>query len=680
MTLLYPSFLFALSALAIPVIIHLVELRKSKRVLFTNVRFIQQVKNVTSHHRKLKHLLILAARILFLAFLVFAFSQPFIPAASSGTTETSDVRLYFNNSMSTQNEVATGELTILEKALDEGKRLLSTIPSSSQVRIFDNSSTFNPNVHQTPANAKSQLDQLSYSSQSLTLEAVLSRLSVGVGNTISSRYQAFIFSDFQKSTVDPTFIRNLDSTAQYYLVPFASASEQNIFVDSVSLDDEFIRINQNNNLTAHIYNSGSERAEAVSVKLFLGDQQVSALTLDLEPNQSTPARFTFQTDTYATLPGRIEVEDYPVSFDNTYHFTVQAAPKVRILDIVGTESAPTRRLYTNEPIFEYASTEASRINYGMIAAADLVLLNGVTTVDAAVADNLRKYVAEGGTLVIIPAGATDRSSYSRFFNSLGIGPISWRGQPGDKGGQKELSAPDTQNPFFTNIFAEDTRGIQMPQADQHLVWSRSSDNILRYKSGGNFLSSFATEGGTVYVFASPLSPAYSEFVNHAVFVPVMYKLAIRSYSSNQQIAYPLSQPSIRVGVGRADARKAVFKLMKDSIEVIPEQRLQGESLVFSTPAEMTEAGIYRLMNADSTVSLLAFNYDKKNSLLDQYTADELRQLIGKDHPNITVYEPTTTASVKDQFTRDHVGTPLWKYCLLLSLLFFMTEIALIRFM
>jgi hypothetical protein len=277
---------------------------------------------------------------------VLAFAQPFIPASNSANLEASDVRVYFDNSMSTQNEAATGELTVLEKSLEEGKRLLSTLPSSSQVRIFDNSSSFNPNVHQTPANAKGLIDQLSYSSQNLGFEAVFSRLSAGRSNRGENNYQAFLFSDFQKNKFDPASLESLDSTAQYYLVPVPAASEQNIFVDSVFLDDEFIRINENNKLTTRIYNTGKEKADAVSVKFFVGDQQVSALTLDLEPEQGTLAQFTFQLDSYATMPCRIEVEDYPVSFDNAHYFTLQASPKVKILDIVGSESAPTRRLYT----------------------------------------------------------------------------------------------------------------------------------------------------------------------------------------------------------------------------------------------------------------------------------------------------------------------------------------------
>ena len=46
MQFLYPSFLWTLLALAIPIIIHLFYFRRFKRVYFTNVKFLKEVKEV----------------------------------------------------------------------------------------------------------------------------------------------------------------------------------------------------------------------------------------------------------------------------------------------------------------------------------------------------------------------------------------------------------------------------------------------------------------------------------------------------------------------------------------------------------------------------------------------------------------------------------------------------------
>jgi len=47
MQFLYPSFLWALLALAIPIIIHLFYFRRFKKVFFTNVKFLKEVKEET---------------------------------------------------------------------------------------------------------------------------------------------------------------------------------------------------------------------------------------------------------------------------------------------------------------------------------------------------------------------------------------------------------------------------------------------------------------------------------------------------------------------------------------------------------------------------------------------------------------------------------------------------------
>ena len=79
MQFLYPSFLWALLALAIPIIIHLFFFRRFKKVYFTNVKFLKEVKEETSARRKLRNFLVLLMRLLAIAMLVFAFAQPFIP-------------------------------------------------------------------------------------------------------------------------------------------------------------------------------------------------------------------------------------------------------------------------------------------------------------------------------------------------------------------------------------------------------------------------------------------------------------------------------------------------------------------------------------------------------------------------------------------------------------------------
>src|SRR5689334_18408547 len=99
MSFLYPTFLWALLALAIPIIIHLFNFRKTTRIYFSNTRFLKQVKESTTAKRRLKHYLILLSRLLFLSLLVIAFAQPIIPAREQlGSNR--NIILYIDNSFS----------------------------------------------------------------------------------------------------------------------------------------------------------------------------------------------------------------------------------------------------------------------------------------------------------------------------------------------------------------------------------------------------------------------------------------------------------------------------------------------------------------------------------------------------------------------------------------------------
>src|SRR6201999_3773847 len=128
MHFLYPAFLFALAALAIPVIIHLFNFRKYQKVYFSNVQFLKEVQEQQASRRNLKERLILLARLLTILFLVLAFARPFIPgknAVNSGKQQA--VSIFVDNSYSMQALNKEGSL------LDEAKRRAKEIASAYNI-------------------------------------------------------------------------------------------------------------------------------------------------------------------------------------------------------------------------------------------------------------------------------------------------------------------------------------------------------------------------------------------------------------------------------------------------------------------------------------------------------------------------------------------------------------------
>ncbi|OKL39785.1 BatA domain-containing protein [Pontibacter flavimaris] len=668
MAFLFPSFLFALAAVAVPIILHLVQLRRAKRVMFSNVRFIQVSKDLTASQRNLKELLILLSRILFITFLVLAFAQPFLPASDAVVpTDGSDVGITLDNSFSMQNLHQEEDLTLLNVATDKARVVADLFPASSSFRLFT-TDNLNHGASVQEGEAAAILNQLDFSAKRFTPSQALR----------SQPNHVFILSDFQKNSFSAAVLDAVDSLTQVHLVPIAAASIANITIDSVYLEDEFIRFGAETRLHVLLTNTGDEAVEDVPVKLFMQEQQASALSIDLPARQSTAAVMSFRASAGRATKAYVQVEDYPVEFDNTYYFVLAPSAPIKVVEVIDQQSSSLQRLYGNEPFFRFTSFRSGSIDYATLAAADIVILNGVESLSAALAATAANYVKAGGSLSIIPPAGQDKGGYATLFQSLSL-PAYFTGAGADAA-KTSLATPDPNNPFFRSIFSDFDAEMQMPTAARSIAWTRASDDILKYRGGAPFLSRFDRGSGYVYLMAAPLQEDYSTLPNHALLVPIMYRLAISSYKQAQQLAYTLGGGTIQLPASEQTRQEGVYELRKDTLSFIPEQQVRGGRLYINVPPDMSEAGFYTLQLQDSAVATLAFNYGKEESYLEQYSPDELRALLGNDRPNVHVYDYGDAFSVKGEFEKRYFGVKLWKYCLILCLFFLMAEIALIRFL
>jgi hypothetical protein len=673
MNFTYPWFLLGLLCIAIPVLIHLFELRRPTRVLFTNLGFIREVRIVTARQRKIKHLLVLMARIGFVAFLVLMFAQPFIPARVEALdSKQSAPTVLLDTSPSMQADAEAGSVSRFDKAVDQARELPTAFPANARFALNQNQ-----NALLTPTAYRVALDQLSVSGRATGVEGVLQRVVKQPG---SSAKQLFVFSDFQKSGFSARSLADVDSAVQVTLVPVGGSSTRNVFVDSLWLEDAFVRRNADMVLHIRLRNGGTEAVENCQVRLFVGNRQATTFnaTVPVQAPVTMTARVRLDSDQVQQC--RVELDDFPVVFDNTYYFALQASPTIRVLEVKAGEVQALQRVYGNEPMFAYSQATSAQLNYEQLEKANLLLVQGVVRIEAALRENIRRVVQRGGSVVVVPsADLAGRATYDQLLRELGIGPVQWETA---KAALREVAVPDRRNPFFREVFGAQSRPPVMPKVAPVLRWSRSGTDILRTQDGDGFLSAFSSGKGTVYLFSTPFEQSSTDFLQHALFVPVMYRLAMQSFQSEQALAYRLNQGNVTVAVGTDGAQQSeqVYKLVNDSLTFIPAQRVQEGVVRMEVPAGMQQPGFYRLMRNGRTIAQLAFNNDKRESELAAYTAAELRQLVGPNRPNVQVYETGQGMSVAARYKAERVGTPLWQYCLWAALACLLAEVLLLRFM
>src|SRR5512132_560999 len=82
MSFLFPAFLFGAVAVAIPIVLHFLRRDVAPEVPFTAVRLLQRSPLERSRRRRLRDILLLAARVAALLLLAFAFARPYIAGAA----------------------------------------------------------------------------------------------------------------------------------------------------------------------------------------------------------------------------------------------------------------------------------------------------------------------------------------------------------------------------------------------------------------------------------------------------------------------------------------------------------------------------------------------------------------------------------------------------------------------
>lgn len=671
MKLLYPGFLLALGAIAIPIIIHLLQLRKPKRLLFTNNAFIRQVEMVTVRHRRVQHLLVLLARVGAICALVLMFCQPFISPENEAAVANRELAVVLDNSFSMQVR-GTTQTSLFQEAVTDARSF------KEEDRLAGGMKLLNSGRRRNVGSAyDAELDGLKLSSRGNVVKTL--RNTEGEG-------QLYVLSDFQKSGFEPNYFAALNSVQQVVLMPLKGEPTANIYVDSVWVEDAFVRLKTNTGLHIRVRNGGGAELKDCPVKVFLGSRQVAAFRVSLAAGQMATSVVQVQLESGAVALGRVVTEDAPVVFDNTYFFTLQPAANIRVLEI-GQEPA-TRQLYGNESLFNYTFSKPERVDYGVLRQANVVLVRGVATIDAGLREALRAVTQRGGSVVIMPSSLVGaRASYQQLFRDLGLGTVQWE----DVAASPELRTvmmPNAREPFFRDVFGAQQRAVTMPRVAPVLRWTRTGKDILRLQDGESFLAGFASGTGQVYVFSAPLEKAYSDFDAHALFVPVMYRMAMLSYRNEQLPAYRLTQPALALklpaGAERLESKDggsdgAGLRLVKDSLTLVPAQRLVGQEVQITLPERMEDPGFYQVQRGGKVLTTLAFNQGKSESELAAYSAEELRQLVGPNRPNIRVVEPGADGVGLARFQAEQTGQPLWRYCLLVALLCLLAEALLVRF-
>ena len=148
MTFLNPAVLFGLLAASIPILIHLFNLRKLKRIEFSTLAFLKELQKNKIRKVKLKQWILLALRVLIILFLVLAFARPTLKGlAIGGTTSAAKTTAVFIIDDTFSMSVIDNQGSLLNQAKATAKSLLKNFQEGDEAALILVSQSDNSEVN-----------------------------------------------------------------------------------------------------------------------------------------------------------------------------------------------------------------------------------------------------------------------------------------------------------------------------------------------------------------------------------------------------------------------------------------------------------------------------------------------------------------------------------------------------
>lgn len=675
----HPLFFFGLVALSIPIIVHLFNFRRFKKVYFSSIQFLKKIEFDTNKQSKLKKWLVLACRCLAILFLVLAFVQPLITANKQNIgAGRKAISIFIDNSFS-MNAIGD-ELSLLESAKRAAKDIVKNYDNRVRFQIITNDLSGKQQHLLTKEDALNELEYIDISAASPSIQDIFKRQQMALQEVNGEKKMAYFLSDFQKSQ---GVLKN-DPAFDIYIIPFNNEKKQNVYIDTCWFEEPLHQLNQTGQLFVRVKNSGENNYESVRLTCEINGQIKSITDFSIESKSTITDTIVFKYNQVGWNKVKLGINDFPIVFDDNYFTAFEVINKLKILHIY--DQLPNKFVtaaYANQEVFDYRAEQVNALSYAAFKNYHLIVVEGVKSFSSGLQSELNKYVASNRNLVVAPAAEVDLSSYNQFMGLMQLNSLAAvENEP------TVVMSVNRQEKTFSDVFSQWNNQMDLPTINTYFRMDRQSrvgiEPLMEMKNNLPLVVKYpGIKRGDIYFINCPLNKEAGGLPYSSFFAPMLYKMAISGRSAEVGAvnlgakANIMIQPEKRSSEEERKGKEVNLKIKTNREEIIPGIVPMGNELQITINESIKEAGFADLTNSDNQVELsLGFNYNRKESLLSYYQLDELKEIYKAPNVHFVSEAKENIGKVAKQLES---GLPIWKYCLLFTLIFLLAEALIIRF-
>jgi len=492
----------------------------------------------------------------------------------------------------------------------------------------------------------------------------------------------YLLSDFQKNTSFSAKIEP-DSTLKVRLLPLQNNPVNNLSVDSVYFHDPVQLPNRESTISVVISNNGEEKQNSIPLKLFVDKEQKAVLSIDVDAGQQEVFEISFSNDLPGKKTARLEIEDYPIVYDDHLYFTFDVREEFNVAIISKAQANPyLQKLYEEDSLVNLSTFTQNSVEYGKLGQQDLLVVDELRSLSSGLQNELQNYVENGGHLLFIPDTENRSNTWLQSMSCPTYSEL--------KKTTTRLGEIDKEKAFFNQVFesqwASESKNqkIDLPEIKAYFSFKSvgNSISLLQTRSEQAILLSTRVGAGNVYQLAFPLSKEFSELPEHALFVAVFYQMILQSEDQNRLYETIGSDKPIRLSSADLDAMRGgdqVLKLKMGEEIWIPQMRINRASEMILSQLDWPSDGMAELLEKDQVIDHFAVNYDRKESDFRVWSKEELSNLIAENNwPGFQIIE-SSPEKISAQLIELNEAKRLWKWFLILGIFFIFVETMILRY-
>ncbi len=682
MVFLNPGFLFGLFASAIPIIIHLINLRKLRKVEFSTLRFLKEIQKTKIRKVKIKQWILLLIRVLIIALLAASFARPALESdlwgTGASTSKTSAVVIIDNTpSMSIVGKegsnfnVAKSAALKLETIFKEGDDI-SIIPLTAD------SNRINRNLAASEYN--SAINEISGNDVVKSLDGAVNRAVSILANSNNYNRELYIISDFQAGLFgNDTLTNAIPDGINTVLIPVNSTQNGNYAIANIKLENQILELNKEIGFTVTVRNYSDNEIADIPLSLIINGERGSIKSITVPANSSR--EFTLSTTLKQTgllnIYAELEDDFYPV--DNKRYISIEVPEKIRAAVFFSSQNgilfiraalkdAVNDNLISAEfiPFARFSSTDLSKYD----------ILFTVGTGENVSAEKLNDYLRESGKLVFIPDNNSSVAQLNGFMKQINLPSVYSYKVNMEQGQSVEVKSTDFEHPVFDGLFNNASeREIGTPEYYSYfkLVNVTGSRSIFTLEDNSPAVNDFPTKN--VILFNSPLLLSNTDLPLKGIFSPLLTRIIFYSVSGNSGSRQYKPGDKATVNIAGYTSNSLRVAMPNNAEEYIAPENLVAKKFIYFS--NTNSSGFYNVYAGSKVISHFTVNVDVSESNLAVPDASYISEWFNKkgfDEPLTLDY----SSAFEETLASARLGTELWRHFLIAAFILAVLEMLISR--